>query len=98
MVRTSRQLIAPVILLSLLCLGPWFKAHAGSLDAGSKMPEIGLSDLSGKSVTAASLGGKVVVVDFWATWCAPCREELPVLQKLYKKYAGQGPRRGRCQR
>ncbi|HEY2736453.1 MAG TPA: TlpA disulfide reductase family protein [Polyangiales bacterium] len=71
-------------------MGPWFKAHAGSLDTGSKMPEIGLSDLSGRSVTAASLDGKVVVIDFWATWCAPCREELPVLQRLYKKYAGQG--------
>jgi peroxiredoxin len=63
---------------------------AGALDAGAKMPEIGLTDLSGKTVSAASLAGKVVIVDFWATWCAPCKEELPVLQKLYKKYSGQG--------
>lgn len=63
---------------------------AGALDAGAKMPEIGLTDLSGKPVNAASLAGKVVIVDFWATWCAPCKEELPILQKLYKKYGAQG--------
>ena len=61
-----------------------------ALDAGAKMPEIGLNDLDGKPVNLASLAGKVVVLDFWATWCAPCKEELPVLQKLYQKYAAKG--------
>lgn len=64
--------------------------HAGALDAGAKMPEIGLTDISGKPVSLASLAGKVVIVDFWATWCAPCREELPQLEKFHQKYRAKG--------
>ncbi|MFA4867695.1 MAG: TlpA disulfide reductase family protein [Pedobacter sp.] len=45
-----------------------------------------LTDLKGKAVTAEMMKGKVVILDFWATWCVPCMQEMPYLQKVYDKY------------
>jgi len=73
--------------VGLLCVGV---APVRALSVGSAMPEIGLRDRAGQPVNAASLLHKVVIVDFWATWCEPCRQELPQLQKLHQKYAAQG--------
>jgi peroxiredoxin len=49
-----------------------------------------LQDLDGKSIRAADFKGEVVILDFWATWCPPCREEIPGFIELQKKYQAQG--------
>ncbi|RTQ45618.1 AhpC/TSA family protein [Hymenobacter gummosus] len=53
-------------------------------------PDISLPDASGNTVTLSSLRGKYVLVDFWASWCRPCREENPALVKLYQQYHPKG--------
>ena len=49
-------------------------------------PPLQVRDLRGNSVTKSDWGGKVVLVNFWATWCPPCREEIPELIELQKQY------------
>jgi thiol-disulfide isomerase/thioredoxin len=53
-------------------------------------PDFRLVDLDGKPVQLSKLRGKVVLVDFWATWCGPCRMEIPHLKKLHERYAAKG--------
>jgi cytochrome c biogenesis protein CcmG/thiol:disulfide interchange protein DsbE len=58
--------------------------------SGKPAPAFALEDLTGKKVTLASYRGKALLINFWATWCAPCRLETPWLIELRNKYAAQG--------
>ncbi|THD83221.1 MAG: redoxin domain-containing protein [Phenylobacterium sp.] len=56
---------------------------------GAPPPAYAFKDAAGKTVTAADFKGKVVVMNLWATWCAPCKIEMPMLAKLQQAYAGK---------
>jgi len=59
---------------------------ADSVALNAAAPDFRLKDMSGKDVTLSSLKGKVVVLDFWATWCVPCHENFPAVQKVVDHY------------
>jgi peroxiredoxin len=56
---------------------------------GSKAPDFTLVSLDGEEVSLSDLEGKVVLINFWATWCEPCKIEMPFFQSRYEKYAPQ---------
>ncbi len=59
-------------------------------EIGSRLPSFSVKDLQGREVSSADLRGKVVLIDFWATWCQPCKQEMPGYQKLLDRYGSRG--------
>ena len=78
-----------IALLCLLALGPAVGAAPKALRIGDPVPPFSLQTLDGKTLSITSLRGKVVLLDFWATWCGPCRQAMPELKDLLQKNTGK---------
>jgi peroxiredoxin len=88
--RLARWLLA----VGLLAAAAWMFAASESvappIETGAAAPEFRLPRLGGGEIALQGLRGKVVLLNFWATWCAPCEQEMPAMQRLYAKLAPRG--------
>ena len=89
--RKTGLVVAFAVILALLALLAWGlkKAQAGPRESGMA-PDFTLTDFDGSTVTLSDLRGQVVIVNFWASWCPPCREEAAYLEETWRKYEGKG--------
>jgi peroxiredoxin len=65
-------------------------AHAGSLAVGRMAPDVSLALAKGGQISLSQLRGQIVLLNFWSSWCGPCREEFPVLDTLYRAHHEHG--------
>jgi peroxiredoxin len=77
-----------IIIAAIICISSF--SGIAQLKVGTMAPEIALPDVKDSTIKLSSFQGKVVLIDFWASWCGPCRQANPSVVKLYNKFKDKG--------
>lgn len=90
-VKTDQFLKAGIVILTaLLVFVVYSSIHEHIVNVGDSAPDFAIKADDGRTITAANFGGRLLVLNFWATWCQPCVEEVPSLDQFAKEMAGSG--------
>jgi thiol-disulfide isomerase/thioredoxin len=87
---TFRKSLRTLALSAPLLLATLLAAPAHAVNPAGPAPQFQLPSMAGKDVNLAQYKGQVVMINFWASWCGPCRTEMPILEKLSAKYKPMG--------
>ena len=87
--RVPRAALLCVVLLVAACAR--VRTEGNAIEVSGPLPDLSGALVGGEALDAADLAGRVVVINFWATWCGPCRREQPMLQSLFVDTRGGGP-------
>ncbi|PKI14347.1 TlpA family protein disulfide reductase [Colwellia sp. 12G3] len=82
--------IKTLLTKSLLVSFLFIATSVNALEIGQPAPDFTLKSMAGANLKLTEQRGKIIVINFWASWCGPCRTEMPVLQKFYDKYQDLG--------
>src|SRR5579859_5007535 len=82
--------IAMAAMVVLLIVAIYVPLHETLVQVGDRAPDFSIKADNGRTYTQADFGGKLLVLNFWATWCPPCREELPSLDALQRTLGSKG--------
>lgn len=86
MIRQSKSIIKILLTLCAFCI----QTQVVAATVGGNAPDFTLKSNSGDNLKLSEHAGDVVMINFWATWCGPCRQEMPALEQLYQKYKDLG--------
>jgi cytochrome c biogenesis protein CcmG, thiol:disulfide interchange protein DsbE len=90
-VKIDRILKAGIFVLSAVLVFVLYSAiHERIVDVGDSAPDFSIKADNGRTISASNFGGRLLVLNFWATWCQPCVEEVPSLDEFAKEMAGSG--------
>jgi len=92
LVPTAFGMAVPLAVLAVLGPAPAAALASSRLAAGDPVPALRMQDLDGDAVSLADLRGHPVIVNVWATWCGPCRREIPTLNRVHREFRGRGLR------
>jgi cytochrome c biogenesis protein CcmG, thiol:disulfide interchange protein DsbE len=78
------------LMMAAFCVALYTSLHEAIVNAGDKAPDFSIASDNGRTITARDFGGKLLLLNFWATWCPPCIEEIPGLNEMARQLGPRG--------